>query len=173
MQQLQTLKAPPLGLSVLSEDDSVPASRELGRRRITSSSIKASQRKVFIGSRHTRALSLLSPRDPTSRSDLPLHGNGPSYPPHAVANDVAVPATVPGLFLLDIELGLDHMHGGRQKDVILETGKQLVGDFRQGLWTYFEDFKQLTVRDEGTSTAGPRGSLAVAPGNMPRRQKRI
>lgn len=141
MQHLQPLNTPPLGSGMPS-------------------SIKPSYRTVFAGSRHTRALSLLSPRDPGSHSDLLLRAMGPSKPHQAAANDVAVPATVHDLSPLDVESGSE----------ILETGKQLVGDFRQGLWTFFKDFKQLTVGDEGVATAGLRKRPVIAPGNMPRRQ---
>ncbi len=71
---------------------------------------------------------------------------------------------------MDVESSSADSYRGPQKDVILETGKQLVGDFRQGLWTFFEDFKQLTVGDEGISTTGLRKPTVTAPGKMPGRQ---
>lgn len=169
LQQLQPLNTPPLGSSMPSNDESAGASREFDRQRITTS-IKPSYRKVFAGSRHTQELSLLSRRDPRSHSNLLLRGSKPSKPHHATANDVVVPATVLELSSVNVESGSDDSYRGPQKDVIVETGKQLVGDFRQGLWTFFEDFKQLTVGDEGISTAGVRNPPVIASGNMPRRQ---
>lgn len=165
LQQLQPLNAPSRGSCMPSNDNSARASRAFDGRRITPSSTKPSRRKLFAGSRHTQALSLLSPRDPRSHPHLLVHDNGPSKPHRAAANYAAVPAIVPELPLLDVESGSD----GPQKEVILETGKQLVGDFRQGLWTFFEDFKQLTVGDEGIGTAGLRNPPVIVPTIMPRR----
>lgn len=169
LQQLQPLNTPPLGSSTPDDEESVRAGRELGRRRILSStrSNKPSHRKVFPGSRHTRALSLLAPKDPRGHSDLPPCGNGPPIPHQPAANDVGVPAIVPNLSSLDVVSSTDHSTRVPQTD-ILETSKQLVGDFRQGLWTFFEDFKQLTVGDEGISGAGHRNPTFTTPGNMSR-----
>ncbi|KAI4242909.1 MAG: hypothetical protein L6R40_003782 [Gallowayella cf. fulva] len=68
---------------------------------------RQTQRKIFAGSRHTRALSLLSKGGTTA--------------------------------------------GGQPKEVFLETGKQFVGDLREGLWTFFEDLRQATVGEEASS----------------------
>ena len=163
-QQLQPLNTPSLRPSMPSDEDSARANRAPDKRRIIPSG------RVFSGSKHTRALSLLSPRDPRSHSSLLLRSDGTSKHHQAAANDVAVPATVPEISSLDVELGSADSYRGPQKDVILETGKQLVGDFRQGLWTFFEDFKQLTVGDEGISTTGLRNPTVTAPGKMPGRQ---
>ena len=146
-----------------SDHDPAYANRETGGRKFTSSTIKPSHRKVFSGSRHTRALSLLSYKDTRSHPDLPLRGNGPPPFHQGAATDIAMPATVPESASLNVE-------SGSQKDVIMETGKQLVGDFRQGLWTFFEDFKQLTVGDEGINGAGLRTLPARNAGTIPRRQ---
>ena len=169
-QQLQPLNTPSLRPSMPSDEDSARANRAPDRRRITPSRNKPSQRKVFAGSKHTRALSLLSPRDPRSHSSLLLRSDGPSKHHQAAVNDVAVPATVPEIPSLGVESGSADSYRGPHKEVILETGKQLVGDFRQGLWTFFEDFKQLTVGDEGISTTGLRKPTVTAPGNMTGRQ---
>ena len=163
LRNLQPLNTPPLGSSIPSDDDSARASRELDRRGITPPSIKPSRRRVFAGSRHIRPLSLLSPKHLGSHSDLIVHDNRPSKPHQDAADDVAVPATVP-------ELSPLHAESGSEKEVILETGKHFVYDFRQGLWTFFEDFKQLTVGDEGISTAGLRDHRLIAPATIPRRQ---
>lgn len=168
--ELQILNTSLLRSRMPCDHDSARATKEIDSRRIAPSSIKPSHRKVFAGSRHTRALSLLSPRDPGSHSDLPLGGRGPSKSHNAAANDVVVPATVPEMSSLDVEPGSEGSYEDPQKDAMLETGKQLVGDFRQGLWTFFEDFKQLTVGDEGISTASLHNPLAIAPRNMARQR---
>ena len=164
LQQLQPLIKPLLESSAPSGNyDSANASSDIDRRRITSSSIKTSHRKVFAGSRHTHALSLLSSKDPGSHSDILLHGNETLQIDQTAATQFGVPTTVPESAALDVELGL-------QKEVIMEAGKQLVGDFRQGLWTFFEDFKQLTVGDEGAFTTGLRDSPTLRTGKMAKRQ---
>lgn len=146
-----------------SDFNSEKASRELDGRKITSSSARHSHRKVFAGSRHTRALSLLPSKDPISRSDILLLGRGPPQVHHPATTDAAGPATTP-------KSASSSLESGPQKDVIVETGKQLIGDFRQGLWTFLEDFKQLTVEDEGVGSADLRTLPARNAGNIPRRQ---
>ena len=37
------------------------------------------------------------------------------------------------------------------KEALMESGKQLVGEFRHGLWTLFEDLRQAAVGDEATA----------------------
>ena len=163
LQQLQPLNKSMLGSGTPSSDhDRAYASRDMDRRKISSSRIKTSHRKVFAGSRQTRALSLLSSKDPGSHSDLLPQGNGPLQVDQTAAIDIKVPATVPQSATWNVD-------PGSQKDVIMETGKQLVGDFRQGLWTFFEDFKQLTVGDEGVGTTGLRHSPTLSSGNTLRR----
>ena len=164
LQQLKPLKKSLLEPSMSSLDlCSAHASREMARRKIPPSSIKPSHRKVFAGSRRTHTLSLLSSEDSGSHSGLVLRGNGPSQFHQAAACDVALPTTVAKSSSLDVA-------SGPQKDAIMETGKQLMGDLRQGLWTFFEDFKQLTVGDEGIGTAGLRKPPTPTLGNMPRRR---
>ncbi len=168
LQQLQRVNKPLLGSSLPSSDhDSASASREVDRRRTASSSIKPSHRKVFAGSRHTRTLSLLSQSHPAGQSDLLLPGNGPSQRHQAAASGVRARTTVLEHSSVD-ESGSGDSY--RQKDLIMETGKQLVGDFRHGLWNFFEDFKQLTVGDEGITTTGLRDPPDLASRNMPSQQ---
>jgi hypothetical protein len=42
------------------------------------------------------------------------------------------------------------------KEDLMNTGKQLVGDLREGLWTFIEDLRQATVGDEAVNAARPR-----------------
>ena len=164
LQQLKPLKQSLLDSSMPSPDRcSAHASREMDRRRIPSSSIKPSHRKVFAGSRHTHTLSLLSSEDSGSHSGLVVRGSEPLQLHQAASCDVAMPTTVAKSSPLDVA-------SGPQKDAVIETGKQLVGDFRQGLWTFFEDFKQLTIGDEGIGTTTLRNPPTPNSGNMPRRQ---
>ena len=164
LQQLQPLDTP-LGSVMPSDYYLTRASREPDRRRITQYGIKHSHRKFFAGSRHTQALSLLS------HSDLPVRESELSKLQQTASNDAAVSANVLEPSSMHAESGSDDSYRDPQKDqkdVILGTGKQLVGDFRQGLWTFFEDFKQLTVGDEGISTAGLRNPSVIAPSKVSR-----
>ena len=109
------------------------------------------QRKVFEGGRHTRTLSLLTPTslaNGNARSDkksLVLDSydksKGRSVP------TTAVPRSSAGGFPTST-------HG--TKDDLVNTGKQFVGDIREGLWTFIEDLRQATVGDEAISEARSR-----------------
>lgn len=106
-------------------------------------------RKVFAGSRHVRTLSLLSPKEQASRLNTSLSTTSKESlsDPHVEVEETACMQNA-------AQLGSQ----GSERDVIFETGKQLVGDFRQGLYTFFEDLKQVTV-GEATPTDSERASV--------------
>ena len=173
LEQLQPLNTSLAGPSASAshDEESVRINKELDRRKRTSSSVRSSQRTVFSGSRHTRTLSLLSPRDSTATSHSSLQGNGHTRHPLETVNDVAVPFTIHELSSsTDGSSVSTSSYKGPPRDMILETGKQLVGDFRQGLWTFFEDLKQVTVGDEAAGTLNPRAQPSLPPGSLPKRQ---
>lgn len=173
LEQLQPLDTSLSGPSASASHDEELAriNKELVRRKRTSSSIRSSPRTVFSGSRHTRTLSLLSPRDSASSSHSSLQGNGHTRHPLETVNDVAVPSTVHELSSSANESSVStSLYKGPPREMVLETGKQLVGDFRQGLWTFFEDLKQVTVGDEAASASDPRAQPSLPPGNLPKRQ---
>ena len=171
LEQLQPLNTSLASTPAPPEEDSTRPNKELDRRKRTSSSTRSSQRTVFSGSRHTRTLSLLSPRDSVASSNSSLHCNGYTRPPLETVNDVAVPSTAHELSLSTDGSSISNtLYKGPPREMILETGKQLVGDFRQGLWTFFEDLKQVTVGDEAASTLDPRAHTNNPPGGMPKRQ---
>ena len=68
---------------------------------------------------------------------------------------------------LDVKSDLDDSH---ESSEFIETGKQLVSEFRQGLWSSFQDFKQRTAGGEGISTAGLHSAPALAPGGVSKRR---
>ncbi|KAH0003563.1 hypothetical protein KCU78_g13835, partial [Aureobasidium melanogenum] len=166
--------------------DSTLSSRQhdMERRRALLSNNKNSNRTVFSGSRHARALSLLSPdatRPPPPRSQPePRPEQDSSRPPH--------PARVPTDADLTTEVARtadDAIDLGLPREVLLKTGKQMASDFRDGLWTFIEDLRQATVGDEGingttsrTQSRSPnpsrspglqpsRGSLKPSPNPQP------
>ena len=112
---------------------------------------KHPQRKVFSGGRHTRALSLLSPSTMSEKAASPTSPNMSSASHHA-RNSMPLSAGATRLTHTRTQTQ------GSQRDVY-HTGKQIVGDIREGLWTFIEDLKQATVGDEAVSGARTRQTL--------------
>ena len=170
LEQLQPLSTSSTGLPASHDEESTRVNRGLDRRKRTTSSAKASQRTVFSGSRHTRTLSLLSPKESTAGSQPPLHGKGPLKHPLERANGAVVPTTVHELGTsTDGPNVVADLYKGPSREVIVETGKQLVGDFRQGLWTFFDDLRQVTVGDEAASSPDTRIQSSLHSGNPAKR----
>ena len=170
LEQLQPLNTSLVGLAASHDEESTRVNRGLDRRKRTTSSAKASQRTLFSGSRHTRTLSLLSPKESTPGSQLQLHGKGPLKHPLERASDAAVPTTVHELGTSTDGPGPGaDLYKGPSREVIVETGKQLVGDFRQGLWTFFDDLRQVTVGDEAASSPDTRMQSSLHSGNPAKR----
>ncbi|KAL9610053.1 MAG: hypothetical protein Q9167_005214 [Letrouitia subvulpina] len=122
-------------------------------RRNSQHSMRPPYRKVFSGSRHTRALSLLSPETSSGKSSFSDHVQQVPGSTKYIANNNGerpygridqsgehFPTKSPA----------DSQHAARavSKEPFLETGKQLVDEFRDGLWTLFEDLRQVTIGDE-------------------------
>jgi hypothetical protein len=167
LQQLQPLRT---NFPVVdAHDDDLDGSqqwlqKEMDRRKALLSGTRSSNRKVFSGSKHTRTLSLLSPDKivplspfltdgPTKKSSPPTFPPKPftlersSTNPDNMISSVISPTKGDDLFT-DLT--------GAPKEVILRTGKQMVGDIKDGLWTFFEDIRQATVGEEGVNGTGTR-----------------
>ena len=171
LEQLQPLKTP-LGGSdlVTSRDNGLKITgRDLDRRSMAPLIVKSS-RTIFAGSKHTRALSLLSPKDSTDAGlQLPSHVSRKRQ--RGLINGDAMPNTIQeSSRSTDGPSDSERLYRGPPKDVILETGKQLVGDFRHGLWTFFEDLRQVTVGDEVVSKSDLRNQHTMLAGNLLRTQ---
>ncbi|KAI4186392.1 MAG: hypothetical protein L6R41_003510 [Letrouitia leprolyta] len=130
----------------VTRQNSVEKSRHL-------SSTRQTQRKMFAGSRHARTLSLLSTSSVLQRSsrqlaDKPTFRDSSAIQISTVALNNAQGSNIqsPVSPLTRYESG-----NGKSKEVFIETGKQLVGDLREGLWTFFEDLRQATVGEEASS----------------------
>lgn len=148
IEQLQPFNATQSGAAISHDEDSGRLNKELDRRRMMSSNVRSSQRTVFSGSRHTRTLSLLSPKEAkASLGEIaPPKGQLETVtdaPEHSTSHELGTSTDGP--------IASDELHKGPPKDLILETGKQIVGDFRQGLWTFLEDLAEwpLPVRPDG------------------------
>jgi len=169
LEQLQPLKTFLGGsdLATSCDDDLKITGRDLDRRKMAPPMVKPS-RTVFSGSRHTRTLSLLSPKDSLAAgSHLPSPSHVSPKRHRFSINGDAIPNTIQGSSnSTDGPSDSDGLYKGPPKDMILETGKQLVGDFRHGLWTFFEDLRQVTVGDEAVSTSDLRNQQSMLAGNM-------
>ncbi|KAK4565810.1 hypothetical protein LTR86_003659 [Recurvomyces mirabilis] len=183
--QLQPLQTSPTGADI-EEDADGPGmlmQQEMERRKALINGGRSSNRTVFAGSRHARTLSLLSPGREEVRS--PVGRMGPPPPPRkeslagvrrpsldsiASAKRPALLARTsttpdltteisrsakPSIDLSDsLEKSIDH-------EALLQTGKKMATDFRDGLWTFLEDLRQATVGDEATQ------HQSVVPGASP------
>ena len=125
--------------------------REEERKRAIYIRTKQPQRKVFEGGRHTRALSLLSPTSLANRGSISAKEERKVQ--SATSSDVPLaPRTaVPRMQTTSIKRY--SVPPKTNKDDLVSTGKQLVGDLREGLWTFIEDLRQATVGDEALTAA--------------------
>lgn len=142
----------PISKSASSSSSADPNCYE--RRKSLAINTKQSQRKVFSGSRHTRTLSLLSPKGTTDpKPDSAVNVMGKSSNRIARSETVFESRATSSIMRASNNTVLNKNISGPPKDAILETGKQLVGDFRDGLWTFLEDLRQATVGEEATSNS--------------------
>lgn len=127
------------------------------RRRSLAINTKQSHRKVFSGSRHTRTLSLLSPKGSAElEPDSTEKGMSKPFSRIASSDTASESPASTTINRAPTNTVLNRNFSGPPKDAILETGKQLVGDFRGGLWTFLEDLRQATVGEEAKSNSGSR-----------------
>lgn len=161
MEQLQPLNTPSTNVSEPGDNESSQLSREEARRKLKPLSTRPTQRTVFSGSRHTKALSLLSPK-PSSSEQTPVDDeSSPARPRRdTTAGPIRSSTTPQSAVSLDGGASVTNTSksrqsiGGPPKDVILQTGRQLVGDFRDGLWTFFEDLRQVAAGEEIDTSSG-------------------
>lgn len=163
VRRVQTLQPLSHNLSSLetSEDDVDGSSqwmqKEMERRKALLTGIKSSNRKVFSGSKHTRTLSLLSPDKSNFTQPFPQPGDLRSSEENPYRSPTHT--TQPGLN--PREEALSQLEG-QPKDIILKTGKQMVGDIKDGLWTFFEDIRQATIGEEATLTPDANNTPTAA-----------
>ena len=142
------------GARVADDEESLRSIKEQERQKVVHVSRNQPQRKVFSSSRHMKTLSLLSP---TAAQDyeacLPTVARptelGQGLAERQCSQENASEGNVAAELINTTPRA--PAEAGMPKDVILDTGKQLVGDFRQGLWTFFEDLRQATVGEEAVN----------------------
>jgi Domain of unknown function (DUF4048) len=147
---------------------------------------KTTQR-IFSGSRHTRALSLLATGTAMTRAGqsrafedalsptvttAEVHSK---QPPLSRSSTITSAEQDMGFGRTYKELAVRSSMPPPARDVIVSSGKKMASDLREGLWTFFEDMRQATVGEEGihgteTRTAGSgkqqRQSQRRAPGRV-------
>ncbi|KAI5865514.1 hypothetical protein GGS23DRAFT_595033 [Durotheca rogersii] len=129
---------------------------ELERRkailRAQSQATPRDSKRTIISGGHTRTLSLLSPTrstsgDPDERRSVDLYPSSPALPSPALLSKRATWAP-------------------RQSQPT-NGMKQIANDFKQGLWTFVEDLRQVTIGDEAISGLSNRTSdMGSRPGRI-------
>ncbi|KAI9696645.1 MAG: hypothetical protein M1820_008094 [Bogoriella megaspora] len=144
-----------------SDGTSAWMQKEMEKRKTSANGQRAPHRRVFSGSRHTRALSLLSPQK-TDQEGFPqstkadLKKEPKPEPRKSRPISIARMNTAPNL--------LDQIGDTNIMDDItsptseapkeaFRISRQMAADFKEGLWTFFEDLRQATVGDESVSGA--------------------
>ena len=161
LEPLQPLSAPLMGMDTVGDNDPASTSREQERRKLKPLTTRQPQRTFFSGSRHTKTLSLLSPPSSTT-SKPPFRGlqppaktrRGTTDGPSQFKKVPELSAAVPPSPHRSNDPKSRRNVNGLPSDDIVETGKQLVGDLREGLWTFLEDLRQATVGEEIDTSAG-------------------
>ncbi|KAL9621437.1 MAG: hypothetical protein Q9160_004080 [Pyrenula sp. 1 TL-2023] len=128
---------------------------------------KRTQQRVFSGSKHARALSLLSP---TSENQLSSRSHSISGVPNLNAHpkEEESRSTVDDQGTMQ-ENGTPTKHEKEllarrslpapSRDTLVRTSKQVASELREGLWTFFEDIRQATVGEEGINGTESRGAV--------------
>lgn len=190
-------KLQPLSAALVSKTDTggevpVPLNSSTFEKLSTKPPRKPQQR-VFSGSRHTRTLSLLTPASGSSQPSFP-HPFSDAYPESApgprtdnTEQTLSRSSTMPNVDE-NVAFGRTYKDLANRRsmpppstDALVKTGKQMASDFRDGLWTFFEDIRQATVGEEGINgTDGrvtnanlrPQTSVKHSPTNGVARKKR-
>lgn len=146
-------KMRPMSLAMPSpnskEEQTAMRAHEIERKKALMAETKQSGRTVFSGSRHARTLSLLT----TSGTDQSAPQTQAEHPPSQAQRPPLThrPSTNPDL-TKEVVLHADEtIDLGLPRDVLIRTGRQMASDFKDGLWTFIEDLRQVTVGEEGVN----------------------
>ena len=164
VEQLQPLQSNASSMDNSSDEGLAPARTSLdqGTSR-PARDAKQSRRRVISGQTHARTLSLLSPdrggpqlmSQQSRRLTEPDLGNAETS--HVLhSSTLSTSASTPAMAAASPSS--DETNDGPQKDVILKTGRRMAEDFKDGLWTFFDDLRQATVGDEAIHGKGSRSA---------------
>lgn len=107
----------------------------------------STSRRVFSGSRHAKPLSLVPAMKEESQESSEPHTNAADDDGNPSAARVERSMTAPNLdSTSNPTYGIMSIPSPQRE--VFETGKQLATEWRDGLWTFFEDLKQATVGEE-------------------------
>ena len=151
--------------SSMSETEMKSTRKPEGRR---------THQRVFSGSKHTRALSLLSPTSLNGPGTPPVDEVlGPSSTDSGQNSDVSsariteVPTIEPEIAAPITRLPKPSSRRSvppPSRDALVRTSKQMASDLKDGLWTFLEDIRQATVGEEGINATQSR---AILPAKTP------
>ena len=148
------------------------SSEEVERRKAMNVRRPQPHRKVFEGGKHTRALSLLSPSTlGQAKNHIGFDGSRTTKKDQTIRKASGRSATMTEVTSMPIGPAstATALNAKGTKDDLVNTGKQLVGDLKEGLWTFIEDIRQATVGDEAINSARPRHKRNSSLGRSPAR----
>ncbi len=159
VEPLQPLNAQLPCVGTLADHETI-VSGELEKRKLRHLTTRQPQRTVFSGSRHIKTLSLLTPKPSAGDQSQPPGMRSPKKARRGTTEGSPRSKIVPGLSSTSNMSDVLKSSRPRQpvsgppKEPILDAGKQLVGDFKDGFWTFFEDLRQATVGEEIDTSNG-------------------
>ncbi len=159
VEPLQPLNAQLPCVGTLADHETI-VSGEQEKRKPRPLTTRQPQRTVFSGSRHTKTLSLLTPKPSAGDQSQPpdisspkkaRRGTTEGSPRSKIVQEVSSTSNMSDVLKSSRPR---QSVSGPPKDPILDAGKQLVGDFKDGFWTFFEDLRQATVGEEIDTSNG-------------------
>ena len=152
-----SLALPPMSPNT-KEAETAMRAHEIERRKALMNGTKQSGRTVFSGSKHARTLSLLTTsgtdHSATHAHSQPEHTSSQLQRPPLTHR----PSTNPDLTKEVVLHADESIDLGLPREVLIRTGRQMASDFKDGLWTFLEDLRQVTVGEEGVNGPQPRPS---------------
>ena len=163
-----------------SGDEGVGLERMSTDQKLKLADAKRSRRKVMSGQTHTRTLSLLSPDRNVTVESFPQTTCLAEPDGHRVSNtNRTVPvklAASNSMPEVSSKSAGNHLVDSRRdppkdapNDAILQTGRRMAEDFKDGLWTFIDDLRQATVGHDISST-GRRAGAPIAGFQSKRKQ---
>lgn len=178
--KLEPVSSTPTTPAIGSQEDEDGSSawmqQEMERRKALLNGRRTSSRTVFSGSRHARTLSLLSPtrtadavsplvQHPPRQDSLPMTAKQSvesERPPlkHTNSQSSQTPSSSSTPDIINevdrnTDIEIDLAQANVDREILIKQGKKIATDFKDGLWTFWEDLRQATVGDEATQVMPP------------------
>ena len=130
-------------------------------------------RTVFSGSKHARTLSLLTP-DAKPMAGPSLSSPSPDRQPPFVRSEVrrtTKPTRVAQGRVVSGEMQRTSSDDSgapldMSREVLLKAGRQMATDFKDGLWTFLEDLRQVTVGEDPKFENRSRPGTETSPSKL-------